>query len=67
VSALDLESKAFLQRRFIGEAQLEKPRPEATVFEFAIPQEALNRGYNVIEICPKRNSRVVWVEIAMKA
>jgi hypothetical protein len=52
---------------FISEAELEKPRPEAPVFEFAIPQEVLNRGYNVIEICPKRNSRVVWVEIAMKA
>ena len=52
---------------FIGRAELEKPRPEAPVFEFEIPSMVLNRGYNVIEICPNTNSRVVWVEIAVKS
>jgi hypothetical protein len=51
----------------IGSVNLEKPKPDSPVFGFEVPRAVLNRGYNLLEISPKSNCRIVWVEIAMKS
>ncbi|MGH9429841.1 MAG: MFS transporter [Terriglobia bacterium] len=53
--------------RLIGSVNLEKPKPDSPVFGFEIPRTVLNRGYNLLEISPRSNCRIVWVEIAMKS
>jgi hypothetical protein len=53
--------------RLIGSVDLEKPKPDSSVFGFEVPRAVLNRGYNLLEICPKSSCRIVWVETAIKS
>ncbi|HEX4947990.1 MAG TPA: hypothetical protein VFZ34_15060 [Blastocatellia bacterium] len=50
-----------------GAIDLPRPKPESSVFRFAIPLSLLRRGYNVVEFHPKSAGKIVWVEIAMEA
>jgi hypothetical protein len=40
-------------------------RPENPLFEFAVPLFVMNRGYNLIELGPKAEAEVIWVEMAI--
>jgi hypothetical protein len=49
-------------------AGLVKPkysRPEDPMFQFAVPLRSMNRGYNLIELSPKAEAEVIWVEVAI--
>jgi hypothetical protein len=35
------------------------------MFEFHTPPSTLNRGYNLIEVLPQSEAKIVWVETAM--
>jgi len=50
---------------FEGAPQLEKPKSAKPTFGFAVPTSLLNRGYNLIEVAPKEQGKIVWVEIAL--
>jgi hypothetical protein len=45
--------------------RLEKPKSDKPTFGFAVPTSVLNRGYNLIEVAPKGQGKIVWVEIAL--
>lgn len=47
-----------------GPPKLEPPRPEAPVFAFNVPLQTIKQGYNLIEILPKSQGKIVWVEVA---
>ena len=52
---------------FAGAVSLASPRPEAPVFAFQIPLQALKAGYNVIEVAAKHTGRIEWVEVAFQS
>lgn len=43
----------------------ERCRPEIPLFEFLIPPPAVKRGHNLIEVLPRSEAKIVWVEIAV--
>ena len=45
--------------------ELPRPKPEIPVYQFSIPRPLVNRGYNLIELSPKHNCTIGWVEITM--
>ena len=49
-----------------GSVVLDKPCPPMPAFAFDVPAAALNRGYNVIEVQPQGQGRVLWVELAIR-
>ncbi|HMV83978.1 MAG TPA: hypothetical protein PLD20_09780 [Blastocatellia bacterium] len=69
ISEADLAQSEFRVNgetcEFKGAVELKAPQPEAPVFAYSIPPALLQRGYNVIEIAPKRDCRIVWVEISI--
>ncbi len=42
-----------------------KPGPPSSLFAFDVPLGALNRGYNLIELHPRHNANIIWVELAV--
>ena len=46
--------------------EVKRPKPESPVFKITIPRRLMNRGSNLIEISPKQNCQIVWVEIALE-
>ena len=50
---------------FAGMVKPDHCRPDDPMFEFQVPASAMNRGYNLIEILPQAEGKIVWVEMAM--
>ena len=50
---------------FEGVQDLEKPKSDKPTFGFGVPFSLLNRGNNLVELAPKGQGRIVWVEIAL--
>jgi hypothetical protein len=50
---------------FEGVTHLEKPKSDKPTFGFGVPFSLLNRGNNLVELAPKGQGRIVWVEIAL--
>jgi hypothetical protein len=46
---------------------LGKPKSDKPTFGFAFPPSLLNRGYNLIEVAPKGQGKIVWIEIALSS
>ena len=44
---------------------LAKPKSDKPTFGFVVPPSLLNRGYNLMEVAPKGQGKIVWVEIAL--
>jgi len=44
---------------------LAPPRPKAPIVGFHVPLYTIKEGYNLIEILPKSQGRIVWVEMAV--
>ncbi len=69
ISEADLAQSEFRVNgelcEFKGAVELKAPKPEVPVFAYSIPPALLQRGYNLIEIAPKRDCRIVWVEISI--
>ena len=51
--------------QFSGMVKPEYCRPDDPMFEFRIPASAMNRGYNLIEVLPQAEGKIVWVEVAI--
>ena len=52
---------------YAGSVKPRYSRPEEPLFEFAVPPGTMNRGYNLIELAPKTEAEVIWVEVAIGA
>jgi hypothetical protein len=50
---------------FAGMVKPDHCRPDDPMFEFLVPPSAVNRGYNLIEVLPQAEGKIVWVEMAM--
>jgi hypothetical protein len=50
---------------FAGVAKPDHCRPDDPMFEFLVPPPTLNRGYNLIEVLPQAEAKIVWVEMAI--
>jgi hypothetical protein len=50
---------------FAGMVKPDHCRPDDPMFEFLAPPSAMNRGYNLIEILPQAEAKIVWVEMAI--
>ncbi len=46
-----------------GMVQLPKPSPDCPACTYAIPLSTLQRGYNVIEVLARADTRITWVEL----
>ena len=46
-----------------GRVSLPKPAPECPVYGFSVPLDAMQRGYNLIELHTREPLTVVWVEL----
>jgi hypothetical protein len=53
--------------RFTAMVRPEHCRPDNPMLEFAIPPAAITRGYNLIELLPQAEAKLVWAEVAMDA
>jgi hypothetical protein len=40
-------------------------RPDDPMYEFLAPSGTMNRGYNLIEVLPNAEAKIVWVEMAI--
>jgi hypothetical protein len=50
---------------FESSPDLNKPKSEKPTFAFGLPSSVLNRGYNLVEVAPREDGKLVWVEIAL--
>jgi hypothetical protein len=50
---------------FAGMVKPDHCRPDDPMFEFLVPPPAMNRGYNLIEVLPQAEAKIVWVEMAI--
>lgn len=51
---------------FDGAADLPQPGPDFPVYGFVVAAEAMLRGYNLVEVTPKRDVTFGWVEIQLR-
>jgi hypothetical protein len=52
--------------RWIGAVAPQATWPTSPVYGFRPPASAVQRGYNLVEVAPKRAGRIIWVEMAME-
>lgn len=50
-----------------GPRPMAQPAPPRPMIAFRAPVEAVNRGYNLVEVSPASTGRLMWVEIAVLA
>ena len=50
--------------QFIGAAQAEEPTPADDLWAYAVPNEVMQAGYNLIEVLPTRQTTIEWAEFA---
>ncbi len=43
-----------------------KPGPPEGLFAFDVPRNAINRGYNLVEIRPAASGKIIWMELAIE-
>jgi len=44
---------------------VEKPKPKGEAHSYQVPADAAHRGNNLIEVRPKTEVKITWVEIAI--
>jgi SSS family solute:Na+ symporter len=52
--------------RFTGPCDLPQPKPDFKVHGFAVPLAQMNRGYNLIEVTPRKEVTFGWVEFSVR-
>ena len=50
---------------FAGMVKPDHCRPDDPMYEFQVPPAMVNRGYNLIEVLPQSEGKIVWVEMAI--
>jgi len=49
---------------FAGRDEVPEPTPEEELWAYAVPDGAMQEGYNLVEVLPRRATTVTWAEIA---